>query len=363
MHADLGTDPVPRESGMAVFRPEVGRPGAEEPLIPPLVAASARRTRRLAVWLPPFVAFVFLPLFLGGEDVLLLVAQVIFTAVLLAVWYSFLKVTPRARRRLLQSPVREIVLGDGDLLETRYALWMRLAGEAGDRWYALRPGGVVRDFLATERRLFVLGPDDSGRALVHLPGYVAPLIVRTRREPARGAKPVAALPRRFGAPKDDRILRTYVRHQQVTGLAFSVTLLLLLSWLTLSSLSGPAAVNTPSGWWLIAMDLVALLALVRFMARLARFGKASHAITWTPLAVTFDVALPRGKRIVSLSCRVLLPDGKQRKARLFMTTVDLAAAAYLSGQLWVIGAPQQGNLLIGLPGFPGTGLAKLGRLA
>ncbi|TVT48120.1 hypothetical protein FNH05_18135 [Amycolatopsis rhizosphaerae] len=200
MSADLGTGPAG-----PVFRPVVGRPATEDPLVASLVEASIRLTKTGLPKVAVLLAFIVLAASLKAGSALLPLYAVAVTLIALMFFflaYSSLRVPLGARRRLVREPVREVVLGGDDLLETRRSVYVRLAP---DSWHRMRLGSVVRDFLARERRVFVLGPDESGRALVFLPGSPVGGLAKTRREPPRGAKPVSALPWKPGAPKDDPV--------------------------------------------------------------------------------------------------------------------------------------------------------------
>ncbi|TVT48119.1 hypothetical protein FNH05_18130 [Amycolatopsis rhizosphaerae] len=115
-----------------------------------------------------------------------------------------------------------------------------------------------------------------------------------------------------------------------------------------------------TGVFLLVYAAVLVYLAGKVLARRSRVGKAARAADWTPLRVTLDYEPPRDKRALTIPGRVWAPDGTQTPVQLLNVTINLAMAAYLSGQLWVIGAPGRGDLLIGLPGYPMLGSARLG---
>jgi hypothetical protein len=55
----------------------------------------------------------------------------------------------------------------------------------------------------------------------------------------------------------------------------------------------------------------------------------------------------------------MLADGREIGVRIVKVDPSLAATIAVTGQLWVVGMPTSRTVIVGVPGYPVTGKARL----
>lgn len=362
---DAGTV-LPPEA-VVVFEPRVDRPAADDRWIAPLIRAYSRGTRLFTLRSLPLLALCVGALVVGRErlGIALPAVLAVFCASQFAAgvraWY---RSGPRSRERLLATPLRRISLAEGDLLATSRSVYLRLSG---DRWFRIRPASVYVPLLARRRYVSALGPDSAGRAIVFVPGMVRDKARRVGKAPSTKARQVAPVTVRTVAPKDDPVARATARLNWHGALSNAVPNLLLAAWLAAAYVPPLFAVyRTPDDLFGaatafgLALALYLLLRAVVPVFRWRSFLRVTQAAAWTPLRFTFDSPPRRGAAFQKVTGHASLPDGVVHRVESRSMNVNLAAATLVSGVLWVAGTPTKGRNVVGVPGYPQLGLAKLG---
>ncbi|MFE3176433.1 hypothetical protein ACFXPA_30765 [Amycolatopsis sp. NPDC059090] len=248
---------------------------------------------------------------------------------------------------------------DDDMLRaTKRALYLRLAD---DQWFRVGPP-AANGLINSRGYVWVVGPEPSGRAGVVVPGSVATAVLRANDLPG-SAHPVSPpVPR----PTDNAQLRLIVRLYQPRRIAAAVTRLALAAWLgatyaplllhTYRQSDELLGLATFLGLYLAAALIWTSAASLHHW--LIHAPRALRATQWTPLRIVSGSMRNGGDRR-KLACRAATPEGSRMVS---IAGAPFVAAARTTGVLWVAGRPKKGVVLIGLPGYPILGQAKLGRI-
>ncbi|MFF5987266.1 hypothetical protein [Prauserella flavalba] len=345
-------------------RPLGDRPARDEPLLgPPLLRL--RRKARPTLLLYPLLTVPFAAGLVLGDPRAPLALPVLGTAFFglgslynLVLWFTFLG---RPAKKLLAQPVREMTATAAGMRVTRLRVTMRVAGAPEEQWLRMGLPAGLRTQLLAEPRLWVVGPDRKGRALVALPGATLLRPARITTVPPRRSRPANPVRQGLSAPCDDPVLCAHVRWVRRWSVLGTVAGAVSAGWLLQSALA--------AGWVDVTIPALAVVLLLSVVATLLpglpRLSKAAHALTWTPLPAVLDDDI-RFRSVLRMDAtgRVWLPDGTQRTLRLRRVSPELVANIRCSRQLWIIGAPGAGGAaLAGIPGQPVLDPVILGRRA
>ncbi|WP_236793833.1 hypothetical protein [Amycolatopsis sp. GM8] len=364
--ADAATVPAPTE--IVVFEPRCDRPAAEDPWIGPAVRGAGGRVRAQVGWsLLILAACIYvLVTFSSRTGIALPAVMAIACARLIQVRVRvWLRCGPKSRQRLLQAPFRKIALTVDDVLTVGRATFLQLAP---DRWLRIRPASVYGPLFARKPHAWVLGPDPAGRVIVVAPGIVSPIIGRVTQAPPPSAKPLEPVAPMLEPPRDDAVLRSSIRYSWRVQISATILNLAFVAWLVATYLpplfrnqSRTDHVLGAAILWGLVLAACALYTNARVVLRLGRMSRAATAELWTPLPVTFDRIARQGVRVQELTGRLHLPDGQTRSIEFHRVGRSVAAATRVSGVLWIAGEANKGYRPVGLPGYPGLALAKVGR--
>ncbi|GAA1026558.1 MULTISPECIES: hypothetical protein [Amycolatopsis] len=351
----LGADRV------VAVEPEQGQPPSQNRWFAPGLRGDRNTRRKRAVILfACLAAGVALIVFARSKTYLALPAVVTaFAAARLWLLARSTFRTPRkARERLLDLPFRKVLVDDDMLRATKRALYLRLAD---DQWFRVGPP-AANGLINSRGYVWVVGPEPSGRAGIVVPGSVTTAVLRANELPG-SAHPVSP---RVPRPTDNAQLRLIVRLYQPRRIAAAVTRLALAAWL--GATYAPLLLHTyrQSDELLGLATFLALYlaaALIWTSAAslhhwLIHAPRALRATPWTPLRIVSGSMRNGGDRR-KLACRAASPEGSRMVS---IAGAPLVAAARTTGVLWVAGRPKKGVVLIGLPGYPILGQAKLGRI-
>ncbi|WP_037363009.1 hypothetical protein [Amycolatopsis orientalis] len=353
---DADTTPAPDR--IVAVEPEEGRPPRGDRWF--ALSLSGRRGTRLLVAFVCLAVCVAIIVFARSRIYLALPAVVaVFAAARLWLLARIAFRAPkRVRERLLDLPFRKVLVDDDMLRATKCALYLRLAN---DQWFRVgrpRASGLI----ASRGYVWLTGPEPAGRAGLVVPGSVTTAVLRVRTLPS-SALPV---PPRVPDPTHNGQLRQIVQLYRPRRTAAAVIRLALAAWL--AATYAPLLLRTyrQSDELLglatfLALYLAAALvwtSAVSLHHWRIRAPRAALATTWTPLRIVSD-SMRSGGNHGKLTCRVTSPEGTRTAS---IAGLPFVAAARTTGVVWAAGQPKKGTVLIGLPGYPILGIAKLGRI-
>lgn len=261
------------------------------------------------------------------------------------------RVTGVPPAHLKRTPFRLLDLGEGDLVTAGKTVGIRLPD---DRWLHIWLPRAWRLQFAGQRRIWLLG--DGDRVFAVLPGSLSLQRGRVLDTPPRGAVPLPPVSREPTSPRDDVVLGAHRRFLGRTqwaisaGFEFFGVLMLALQ------------LAFPDRDAVIIFAIVAMLILGGlFMAKVAAdFGKPLSADNWTELRLVLDGPMRiNSQGLARLSGRTMLADGRVIGVRIPKVDPSTAANIVMTGQLWVVGMPAGRSVVIGVPGYPVTGKARL----
>lgn len=362
MTGDVGAVDAARDR-VRVFEPQPGSTLSGHPLLNGIMEIGRKRIRRNIVALPVAVALLVAIMFLE-DDVFGAMPLVVIGVLAVVVWglqvfVYFYAIRPTYGLRdkpFFEARPREILVSGR---KVSFEL-------PGGGWLVVKLGPAHRALLAGLRRMWLVGPDASGRVGMLLPGMVNGSGGRIRTEPAPGSAALPALSRAPAAPKDDPLLAAYFRSAARRNVITTVVSFVVAGYLVwnFAGLEAPDAVGDLAvGLLLGAAGVIVLLSCWGFVL-LHRLHRAISAPNWTELGIRLAGGIQANGLIVAGAAgRVLLPDGREVAVTLARTNVSLLLTVETTGRLWVLGTPEPGaRAYIGLPGYPLVGTAKFGEV-
>lgn len=272
-----------------------------------------------------------------------------------SLWALLFRLLPCAR--LLRHPVIRLTPGPGQLLTSGAKVSVALAGPE-PRWVVVRLRRSQRTLLAGVRQMFFVGPDARGRVLVTLPGGITGRFGRIRRVPAPGSVEPAVQPRPLVAARQDPVVTAFLREVWLRcgWLVVVYELCAVGIWA-----AGQALLDAPITGSFTTV-LAVCYAVIGLMAplRVAVLSSAVKTKPWQELHATLYTAIePGASGTAKAEGRVLLADGEAR-IQFRRTPFDVLVNVRATERLWVLGVPERGKkVVVGLPGYPVLGLAKL----
>ncbi|GAA4421364.1 hypothetical protein ACFQV2_39340 [Actinokineospora soli] len=349
-------------------------PAAEPPTDGPALAdpATARALRALRA---PLVGLPLTALVLGVPAVLFSgLASILFTMAALAFVIGTLVVVATtafwigpATTLLREQPWRPARVRVYRPLKGLPRTPLRLREADGTTTDLLAPAlsWTAQQVLARTGRVWLVGPDERGWAAIRSPGLALPLgqakvadvdiaggfevsPVQTAPETAPTAGQDAVLARAIAAPR--RRSKTDLLAPGLL-LAFAVFVLVDLlrkgvdgrTELLLGLLVATALILALLGWRIYRMR------------HWSRVGKLLDAGSWTPVPVELDLTEAR-----TVTARATLPDGRTAPVRFHRASRALLANIAATGRMWTAGAPADGQVAVGLPGYPFLTVARIG---
>jgi hypothetical protein len=363
MTGDIGAVSAAQER-VRVFEPEPGWTISGHPLLNELHERGRKRVRRGLVVFPlsvvamiavllPDVPLIGAGPFIGmlGLGLLAVVAQLI--------TYFY---TVRPSYGLRNAPFFEV--RPAELLVSGRKISFPLPGDGERRWVVVKLASAQRVVLAGIRRMWLLGPDQSGRVGVLLPGAVAGRGGWIRAEPAPGSVLLAAQSREPVAPKDDPVLRAYFRTAARTNLIFATLQFAAagLAFWTFGGIEAPDGIGDFAVGLMLGLAVMMVLLGCCLLVPLYRLHQAITVPNWTELGIRLDGGIQANGTIVANAAgRVLLSDGREVTVKLPKANVNLLATVAETGRLWVLGTPRPGSrAYVGLPGYALLSVVKFG---
>jgi hypothetical protein len=205
-----------------------------------------------------------------------------------------------------------------------------------------------RQIVAREGEVWLAGPDAEGTAVVFVGGVPVPLPAqvveageRTAPEPLMNTQ--SALPMWFAK-----------RHAELQRFSSAASLVVLAAVLYQFSLSYPDL-------WpvLAAIYLVLTLGSVSRISDILRVPYLLNAGAWQAYPVTIQAWKGKPRLFGDLGLLLSRPDGSAVPVTVRSASAELVANIEATGQLWVIGLPEEGKLTaVGVPGYPVAAAAR-----
>lgn len=273
-------------------------------------------------------------------------------------WSPWLR---RARRLLTSEPWRPVPaqLVRGGPKSTRCVVRLS-AGHAPLLLLIRKAPWPLQQMIGRTGRLWMVGPDAGGTAVVTVDGCNGGLPAKVIGQPPPGEVPVLPAPGATGSPLDDPVIASVVAPRQ------RVAVPLLGIFLIALGVAAPAVFSR--GWYrhvlgvtCIVFGVLLLAGLFSQLRQVRRLRSLLRAGPWTPLPVRLEPWQPRARRFVAnVSGQVRLPDGTEAAVTLPKSNLDVFMNATDSGLLWVAGEPVRGRTFaVGVPGYLVLGTARL----
>lgn len=343
---------LPGSERVQVFEPDPAAPSGALPIFGEFLDKLGKRVARnialcvvsllLGSWLFFLDAGLALPLLLVG----------LFGCYLGFSIYCWVTSVPPVR--LKSTPFRLVDLGQDDLVMAGKTVGIRLPD---GRWLHIWLPLAWRLQLAGQRRIWLLG--DGDRVFALLPGNLVVQRGRVVDSPPPGAIPLPPASRAPAAPRNDVVLGAHRRFVNRTLWIISTAYGVFGALAAWASVDYPhpdnglpvvvTAVKVGFGlFWLVLMKAA------------ADSGKPLTAENWTELRLVPDGPMRiNAQGLARLSGRTMLADGREIGVRIVKADPSMVANIVTTGQLWVVGMPSCGTVIIGVPGYPVTGKARL----
>jgi hypothetical protein len=366
MTGDVGAVNAARER-VRVFEPKPGWTVSGHPLLNGMLEAARKRVRRSLVTFPLLILVVLAVALLDdqifgiGPAVVIGVLALVGGTLQVLVYFTSI----RPSYALRNHPFFEV--RPDEILVSGRKVSFPLPGDGERRWVVVPLAPAQRVVLAGVRRVWMLGPDPSGRVAVLLPGALNGRSGRIRSEPAPGSVALAPQSREPVAPKDDPVLTAYFRTAARTNVIRVVVLFVVAGWLvwTFGDLEAPDDAGDLALGVLLGFAVVIVLLGCWSLVLLYRLHRAIDVPNWTELGIRLDSTIRTNGTVVAHAAgRVLLPDGREVPVKLMNMNVNLLVTAEETGRLWVLGTPEPGNrAYVGLPGYALLSVVKFGDAA
>lgn len=205
-----------------------------------------------------------------------------------------------------------------------------------------------RQIVAREGEIWLAGPDVKGAAVVFVGGVPVPLLAQVveageRIEPEPAMTTQGALPMWYA--------KRYAEWQRVY---LGVTLAALAAALHQLSRSFPDS-------WVVfaALFLVFTLGSMSRVSDTFRVPSLLNAGAWQAYPVTIRTWQGKRRLVGELGLVLQRPDGSAVPVTVRYASAELVANIEASGQLWVVGPPEEGKLAaVGVPGYPVAAAAR-----
>lgn len=349
-------------------------PAAEPPTDGPALAdpATARALRGLRLPLVALpvaaVAFAVPALLLGG------LAKALFTMAALAFVLGTMAVVATtafwlgpATRLLRSQPWRPARVRVYRALKGLPRTPLRVREADGTTVDLLAPAlsWTAQQVLARTGRIWLVGPDERGWAAIRSAGLALPLGQARVATADIGAgyevSPVQGDPRASATAAGDAVLAKAIaapRRRAKTDLLAPGLLLAFAAFVLVDLLRRGVSgrVELLVGLLVATALILALLAWrVHRLRHWTSVGRLLDAGGWTAVPVELDLSDER-----TVTARATLPDGRTAPVRFHRASRALLANIAATGRMWTAGAPTDGPVAVGLPGYPFLTVARIG---
>ena len=224
---------------------------------------------------------------------------------------------------------------------------------------------TAQQVLARTGRIWLVGPDARGWTAIRSAGLALPLgqakVVDSAADFRFEVSPVQTEPESARTAGDDAVLARAIaapRRRSKTDLLAPALLLVFAVFVLVDLLRRGTAerVELLAGLLVATALILGLLAWrvyrMRHWTRVARLLAAGR---WTPVPVDIELTDER-----TVTARATLPDGRTAPVRFHRASRALLANIAATGRMWTAGAPGDGPVAVGLPGYPFLAVARIG---
>ncbi|MFC5285431.1 hypothetical protein ACFPM7_00045 [Actinokineospora guangxiensis] len=224
---------------------------------------------------------------------------------------------------------------------------------------------TAQQVLARTGRVWLVGPDERGWAAIRSPGLALPLGQAKVADVQIGGgyeiSPVQSDPRAAATAAEDAVLARAIagpRRRSKTDILAPALLLAFAVFVLVDLLRR----GTQGRGELLLGLLVATALILGLLAwrvyRLrhwSRVGALLGAGAWTPVPVELELTDAR-----TVIAQATLADGRTADVRFHRAGHALLANIAATGRMWTAGAPADGPVAVGLPGYPFLTVARIG---